>query len=92
MPPTETTTEVAVKLRLSQMASERLAQQAAQTGRELNDYASELIENAVTKPSVDELLSPFRKQIAASGMSDDDLDTFHEQLRDKVWQDKHTGK
>ncbi len=38
--------------------------------------ASEHIEQATTRPSVDEVLAPFRKQVADSGMSDDELDTF----------------
>ena len=89
-PSAHTTTEVPVKLRLTPEASAKLAQRAAQTGQDVADYASELIEHAVTKPTADELLAPFRRQVAESGISDEELDQFHEQLRDKSWNEKRS--
>jgi hypothetical protein len=38
--------------------------------------ASDLVEHAVTRPSIHEILAPFRKQVAESGMSDEELDDF----------------
>ena len=38
--------------------------------------ASDLIEHAIAQPSIDEVLAPFRKQVAESGMSDEELDAF----------------
>ena len=72
----EETTELAMKLRLTKRASERLAQRAAESGQDVAALASDLIEQAVTRPTVDEVLAPFRKQIADSGMSDEELDAF----------------
>jgi hypothetical protein len=80
----EQTTELEMKLRLSKSASEKLAQRAAETGRDVATVASDLIEQAVTRPTVDEVLAPFRKQVADSGMSDDELDEFHRDLLAKV--------
>jgi hypothetical protein len=38
--------------------------------------ASDLLEEAVRRPSVDELLAPVRRQVAESGMGDRALDDF----------------
>ncbi len=85
---TQPTTELAMRLRLTQQAKDKLTQQAAETGRQLDDVASELLEQAIARPSVDELLAPFRKQVAESGMSDEELDDFHRDLLQKVRAEK----
>ena len=72
----ESTTELAMKLRLSKTASDKLIQRATETGRDLAAVASELIEQAVAQPPIDQVLAPFRKQVADSGMSDAELDAF----------------
>ena len=70
------TIETPVTLRLSERARARLAEQAANSGQDISAIASDLIEQATARPSVDELLAPFRKQVAESGMSDGELDDF----------------
>ena len=65
-----------VTLRLSDRARARLAEQAANSGQDISAVASDLIEHAVSRPSVDEVLAPFRKQVAESGMTDEELDAF----------------
>ncbi len=80
--------EIALRLRLSRKARQKLVRQAALSGQNLDAYASKLLEHAITQPSADELLAPFRKQVAESGMSDEDLDAFHDHLRNKVWNAK----
>ena len=81
-------TEIALRLRLSQKARQKLVREAALCGQNLHTYASKLLEHAITQPSAAELLAPFRKQVAESGMSDEELDAFHEHLRNKVWSAK----
>ncbi len=73
-----------MRLRLTQQAKDKLTEQAAQSGRPLDEVASELLEQAVARPSVDELLAPFRKQVAESGMSDEELDDFFRAQLDAV--------
>ena len=53
-----------------------LKQRAATNGQTVTDYTSKLVADTVTSPTVDEVLAPFRKQVAESGMSDDELDDF----------------
>lgn len=69
-------TETPVTLRLSDRARTKLAEQAALRGQDIAVVASELIEQAVARPAVEEVLAPFRQQVADSGLSDEQLDSF----------------
>lgn len=73
---------------LSPRAEAKLKERAAAEGKDPVVYASELVEDAVTKPTLEEILAPFRAQVAESGMSDEQLDEFYEELRDEVWKDR----
>jgi hypothetical protein len=68
--------------------AERLRQRAALLGRDLASVASDLLEQAVTRPSVAELLAPARKQVAESGMSDEELDGFFRGVLKEVRDEK----
>jgi hypothetical protein len=83
-PHVETSTELALKLRLSRATSDKLAQRAAETGKPLNEYASELIEHAVNTPSLDEVLAPVRAEFEDSGMSDDELSDVLEKAKHQM--------
>jgi hypothetical protein len=69
-------TETPVTLRLSNLAQAKLAERAASRGQDLSAAASDLIEHAVTRPSIAEIMAPVWKQAAESGMSDRELDDF----------------
>ncbi len=86
------TTELAMRLRLTQKAKDKLTQQAVESGRPLDEVASELLEQAMSRPSVDELLAPFRKQVADSGMSDEELDDFFRAQLDAVRRENRAKK
>jgi hypothetical protein len=77
-PPPEMTE---LKLLLGSDTSERLKLRAAASGRAVADYAAALIEDAVTKPSIEEVLAPVREQFARSGMSEDELSDFLEEAK-----------
>jgi len=66
-------TKTLITLRLSQQAREKLAERAAQNGQDVDHYTSELIEQAVTRPTLDELLAPVRDDFAKSGMSEEEI-------------------
>jgi hypothetical protein len=72
---------VELKVRLHSDASEKLKQRAAASGSDVADYAAKLIEDAVTKPGIDEVLAPVREQFARSGMSEDELSDFLEEAK-----------
>ena len=69
----------------------RLQQRAALSGRDLSGYVHELIDRDIrTAPitDVDRALAPFRQQVEASGMTDDQLDAFFEEVREDARQEK----
>ena len=65
-----------------------LRERARAHGEDVSSYAAQLLRTALCTPSVDELLAPFRKQIEASLITDEELDTLGESLRDKVWREQ----
>ena len=77
-------------IRHSDEAQRMLAERATRNGRDLADYIHLLIERDIKGPvAVDEALGPFRRQVEESGMTDDELGAFFEEVREEVWQDKH---
>lgn len=70
------TTEILATLRLSEQARAKLTAQAVNSGQDISAVASELIEHAVTRPTVAQIMAPVRQQVAESGMSDEQLDAF----------------
>lgn len=76
---------------LSPEAEAKLKARAAAAGVDPNAYAAELLEEVVTKPTLDEILTPFRQQVADSGMSDDELEAFYQDLREETWEERHGG-
>lgn len=82
---------VRINIPLSPDAEAKLRERARAAGEDITSYAARVLNDALTTPSVDELLAPFRKQVDDSGMTDDNLDGVYEDLRDKVW-NEHQGK
>jgi hypothetical protein len=60
---------------------ETLRERAKASGEDVSSFAARLIQEALSMPSVDELLAPFRKQVEESGISDADLDQLGDELR-----------
>ena len=79
---------MSVKVILQPETERRLAARAAARGEDVDTYTSRLIEEAVSSPTLDEVLAPYRQQVARSGMSDDEIDAFHRDLLDKVRKDR----
>lgn len=66
---------------------EKLRRFAADAGKDANTFAREVLEEKLHGPrTLDEILAPFRKQVAESGMTSEEADDFYESLRDEVWQ------
>ena len=78
-----------ITIHLSPEQERRLSGRAAQNGQDLVGYIHRLIERDLRSPTTaDEALGPFRRQVEASGMTDDELDNFFEGAREEVWQEK----
>ena len=59
-------------------------------GRDVAEYVRLLIERDIEGPSaVDQALAPFRRQVEESGMTDDELGEFFEEVREEVWQTRN---
>jgi hypothetical protein len=67
----------------------KLTEQARRSGRDVAVLARELIERGLAAgPTIDEILAPFRRQVADSGLSDDQLDALFQEEREEVWREK----
>jgi len=79
-----------ITIQLSDEEQRRLAERAARNGRDVADYVHLLIERDIQESAaVDQALAPFRRQVEVSGMTDDELGDFFEEVREEVWQEKH---
>jgi predicted transcriptional regulator len=67
------TSEMPITLRLSDAARKKLAELAAASGQDVAHYASDLIEEAITRPTIDEILAPVRDDFAKSGLGEDEI-------------------
>lgn len=77
-----------INISLTPEAETKLRQRAASLGQDPSIVASDLLEEAVRRPSVDELLAPARKQVAESGMSDQAVDSFFRDVLKEVRDEK----
>jgi len=77
-----------MKLRLSKAALEKLSDRATAAGEDVAAYASDLLERAVLKPSLDEILAPVRADFANSGMTEEEIMEFGKSLVQKVRDEK----
>lgn len=94
-----------ITINLPPASEERLRQCAAQTGQTVEGFVQRVLERVVhranggrlistgsapqsTLPS-DEALGPFRRQVAESGISDDELLALFEEMREEAYQQKH---
>jgi hypothetical protein len=73
-------------------AEAELRNRARANGEDVSAYAARLLKDALTAPSVDELLAPFRKQVEDSGVTDKELGELGEELRREVRQEKQSRK
>ncbi|HEY8749528.1 MAG TPA: hypothetical protein VIM11_16210 [Tepidisphaeraceae bacterium] len=77
-----------ITISISPNAESRLRERAEASGQAMEAYIAQVVELAASSSDVDELLAPFRQQVAESGMSDEELDDFFEGLRAKAFQER----
>lgn len=66
-----------------------LRQQAARSGQDITTFVLDAVKEKVAKVrTFDEICAPFTKAVAAAGVSDEDFDTFFQEVRDEVWREK----
>ncbi|CAN5883250.1 hypothetical protein BH23PLA1_BH23PLA1_38870 [soil metagenome] len=82
---------MSITIKLPPDQERQLAERAARSGRNPAGYVRLLIERDLHAPvpaPSDEAMAPFRRQVEQSGLSDDELDAFFEDVRDEVWREK----
>jgi hypothetical protein len=67
----------------------RLAERAARAGQDVVAYVRHLIDRDIDPEHLDAILAPVRRNFEQSGMTDDDLATLVEEVREDIWQEKH---
>ena len=65
-----------------------LESKAKMSGRDSAEYVEDLVTKEVNRPSIDEILAPFRRQVEESGITDDEFDDFVEEIREEIYQEK----
>jgi Tfp pilus assembly protein PilO len=73
-------------------AKAALQQRAAANGQDIKDFVEQMVNQQALRPTLDELLAPVRQDFADSGMTEDELDEFLEEVREEVWQEKQSRK
>jgi len=79
----------------------KVKSQASNDGLEVEDYVKTLIKEASdrreriekdSEKSFGEILAPMQKGFQESGMSEDEILEFFEEVREEVWQEKQNRK
>lgn len=67
-----------------------LEEKAKNQGKDVAEYVGTLIEKDIDRQkTLDEILAPIRRDFAASGMTEDELDELIESERQTMWEEKY---
>jgi hypothetical protein len=69
----------------------RLSERAARHGEDVGSFIHRLIAREIQTPAttLDQVLAPVRQQFEESGMTDEELATLVEEVREEIWREKH---
>jgi hypothetical protein len=74
-----------ITISLPPETEQKLKERAIQSGRDLPGYVHHLIEKDVqSDPTLDEILAPIRLEFETSGMTEEELDTLVDEVRDEI--------
>lgn len=65
-----------------------LQKKATADGKDVRNYIEDSLRKLALQPSLDEILAPFRREVAESGMSEEDLDDLIESERQAMWEER----
>lgn len=68
----------------------KLRERARAFGRNVAEYAADLIRQGVSTPTIDEILDPVREDFARSGMTDDEIMELGRRELDALRAEKHS--
>jgi len=78
-----------INISLSPEQERRLTERAAQAGQGVTAHVHQLIDRDIKAESLDAILAPVRRNFEQSGMTDDDLATLVEEVREDIWRENH---
>jgi len=81
-----------LKITLSEKAVARLKSKAQAEGVDLDTFASKELERLATRPSIDDVLAPLRKQVEESGMSEEELTDLLEEVKHDARAERRSGR
>ena len=81
---------MSIQISISAGAEHRLLDKAREAGLPPEALAAKILEEQLSRPSIEEILRPLREQVAASGISEDELGDLlekakHEMQTDAAW-------
>lgn len=79
---------MSLTIELSEPVERELPRWAVDSGQTAEAFLAEMAERFLTSRRIDTTLAPFRKQVAESGMSENELDAFFQEIREEVWQEQ----
>ncbi len=79
---------MSLTLELPSEVEAELTDFARASGRTPEAVVTDLLERRFALGQIDEILAPFRKQVAESGITEDELNAFFEEVREEVWQEQ----
>ena len=77
-----------ISIDLGPELSKKLEERAAKIGQTPNDYTRRLVERSLAEPTFDEILAPVREQVAASGITEEELDELISEAIAEVRQER----
>jgi uncharacterized protein (UPF0332 family) len=79
---------MSVVLELEPEVEETLKKRAAARGSDFEVYLQCLLKEQANSRSYEEVMAPVWNEFEQSGMSEDELDDFMNEIREEVWQGK----
>jgi cobyric acid synthase len=66
-----------------------LEEKAKNDGKDFVEYVEDLLEKDAGRPkTIDEILAPFRREVEASEITDEEFDNLIEEVREEIHQEK----
>jgi hypothetical protein len=81
-----------ISITLSSTTEEKLKERAAITGQDVAGYVASIVERTVGRPiSIEEISGPIARDFRDSGMTEDELGDFLEDVKHKMRRERQTG-
>lgn len=80
-----------ITIELSREEAAELFSRASRAGQDVQGFVTDIIHRELGRPTLSELLAPFRKQVQESGMTDQELTDLFEEARNEAWMERQNA-